>query len=837
MYPELPGNELSRLPALPSDHLPRPRLTLPLLQGAPRLRLLAGSPGSGKSVLLRECAEFCPPGTDLCWLDLHGRAIEVAEFIERLAGALAMPAADIRSVGSFLADRDRPLWIMLDNFPHMPCEALDSLLNHLLQMASPQVGWWVSSRRRPAWQLPRLLLSNDLCEVDARQLALTGSELAELVGQVEGGDRQTDTDALMQRTRGWCAAVRLHLVALSAASAEQLLQSYLEGELLAPMPAPQRETLCMLACLPSFDESLYRNLLAPDERRPLGELLDAGAFVEPLQPADGRYRVHPAAAPLLAANLPESRRTGLYRQACQYFAARDDVDHAIRFALLAGQAEMAASLLERYALDALLQGDGLSHLLQWRDELPGDLLQSTPRLVMLMAWTLLMAGRLEEAQDSIDELKDFLARPGEYQRYELLAQWQVLSGQLAHLRGHATTASSMVRAALPDLPKDAWAQRAMAHLLLIDMAYAEGRVEEAQRLGALTVREVRANGNLPLEGLLMLQYANHLEQRGELSRAQRLLARVVAELGGGAGLVKGRALIQHARILWRQGRVAAARESCSRALEVCLGGADPAAVWAHLGLAELEAAQGRLERAFEHIGEATRTMQLRRVSESLYLPQLELLRGKLWLLQGQHERCARLATHHLEACRMKPGWRFAHAGLDVRRQFALLHARARSAAGEDVSGVLEGLLEQVRNEGSLGQACELWFALSESHLACGRQRKAQAALLEGLAQARRMGGAGSEYQWQALRPELGRWMARNEPDCGDTALVDVGQLSRRERSVLEMIAEGLANQEIAERLHISLHTVKSHAQRINNKLGVSRRTQAIVRAKELGLVS
>ncbi|MNG26955.1 Transcriptional regulatory protein LiaR [compost metagenome] len=61
-------------------------------------------------------------------------------------------------------------------------------------------------------------------------------------------------------------------------------------------------------------------------------------------------------------------------------------------------------------------------------------------------------------------------------------------------------------------------------------------------------------------------------------------------------------------------------------------------------------------------------------------------------------------------------------------------------------------------------------------------------------------------------------------------------LSRRELSVLEMIAQGLSNHEIAERLFISLHTVKTHAQRINFKLGVERRTQAIVRAKELGLV-
>lgn len=62
-------------------------------------------------------------------------------------------------------------------------------------------------------------------------------------------------------------------------------------------------------------------------------------------------------------------------------------------------------------------------------------------------------------------------------------------------------------------------------------------------------------------------------------------------------------------------------------------------------------------------------------------------------------------------------------------------------------------------------------------------------------------------------------------------------LSGRELAVLELIAQGLSNQEISERLFISLHTVKTHARRINGKLGVARRTQAVARAKALGLLA
>ena len=63
------------------------------------------------------------------------------------------------------------------------------------------------------------------------------------------------------------------------------------------------------------------------------------------------------------------------------------------------------------------------------------------------------------------------------------------------------------------------------------------------------------------------------------------------------------------------------------------------------------------------------------------------------------------------------------------------------------------------------------------------------------------------------------------------------QLSGREMAVLRLIAQGCSNQEISEQLFISLHTVKTHASHINSKLGVERRTQAVARAKELGVLS
>ena len=91
---------------------------------------------------------------------------------------------------------------------------------------------------------------------------------------------------------------------------------------------------------------------------------------------------------------------------------------------------------------------------------------------------------------------------------------------------------------------------------------------------------------------------------------------------------------------------------------------------------------------------------------------------------------------------------------------------------------------------------------------------------------------------QALRQRLGYqclWFTVAKPTAeGAVAQPASNGLSLRELAVLRLIAQGCSNQEVAEQLFISLHTVKTHARRINGKLGVSRRTQAVAKAKALG---
>jgi len=70
----------------------------------------------------------------------------------------------------------------------------------------------------------------------------------------------------------------------------------------------------------------------------------------------------------------------------------------------------------------------------------------------------------------------------------------------------------------------------------------------------------------------------------------------------------------------------------------------------------------------------------------------------------------------------------------------------------------------------------------------------------------------------------------------DHALLKSG-ISRREWEVLELMSKGLSNQEIADQLFLSLNTIKTHSSKLFEKLDVKRRTQAIEKAKRMGILS
>lgn len=831
----------AELPRLAPGHLPRPRLRDALLLADCRLRLLCAPAGSGKSVLLSECAQQCPADTTLFYLDLRGKSLSVEALLNRLANVLGAAHADLDGLTQQLEHSQGPVWLLLDDYPRFADNALDRAINDLIFSTPRRVCWWVASRRRPALQLSRLLMDGELFELGAGELSFTVNELEDLLQRKVLHWPRPAIKQLHEDSQGWCAAIRLHLLNLLPGQAplaldpgDPRLHDYLQREVLDELPVGWAQALFSLAQLPHFNAALCEQLLGVGEGAQLLEQLsECGLFIEPSGTDGQLLRVQPVVAPTLANQLPTTLAKAVFRKTCQYYVSQDNVRLALEYAVKAGQMEMAASLMQRYTEDSILQGRGIAQLLELRRVLPQDLLHSSPRLVLLNAWALLLSGHLDEAQHCGEQLARFAPQPDAQHQQELIAQWKALNSKLAYHRGEAERARPLLAEAIAELPERAWSQRLLCYLAQIEQSMIEGQFDQAQELNRVAIKLAREHSSLAFESLLALEHVKWLEMRGELLRAETLLNRLYSELSGAWGAehspMRGRTQLLRAGLLLQRGCYPEAEAAFASGLQECQSCCDPAAVWGHLGLAEISALHGDIGGAFARIADAERLMQYSHISAPLYQGLLMLAKARLWLEQGCHAKAEKALRGLLtEANQLPP---FGAPELNVRLHLALAQNQLAAADVEIALSSLQGLRNRALAEGRRPLACEAGFSLAEALHADNKPGQAKQALLEALTLARQMGLVSVERAFAQRNPSLMRWAGKS----GGSASTPAPLLSRRELDVLKLIVRGYSNQQIAEQLFISLHTVKTHAQRINFKLGVERRTQAVARAKELGL--
>jgi LuxR family maltose regulon positive regulatory protein len=832
------ASSCANVPRPPPGHISRRAVQQRLLAQDCRLRLLIAPAGFGKTVLLADCARACPPTCAVLWLNCNGDGLDAQSLAEQLGRLLDYPAGlTTDELLLALAQESRRLWIMLNDYPAQPNQILDRFLNQLLSATPVSVCWWLGSRRRPACNFSRLLLEGELLELGAGDLLFSEAEVGEWLEHLEP-PRSGWAHALYEATQGWPAALRLRVLAAQAepgsASApqedeyEQLLCEYVEREVVQGLPEELRQMLYQLAQLPRFNPALCDHMFGVGEGAQwLRALLERGAFIQEIEARKGWFVLFAPLARLLQRQAPVSVGS-LHVYASQWFAAHGDIRAAVEHALLAGQPEVAGSFLERFTEEQVLQGQDLALILRWRSELPDNLLYSTPRLILLNAWVLVLVGRLDEAQSCIDQLARFQPRSDGPRTGELFAHWQAIHGIIAFGRVCATDSRRHLLEALQGLPGDAWAPALLCRSALTLVAIGEGNLELAQKLSYEALRQARLCSNAVFEALLELDHALLLEARGEFARAQSLLQRVLATVNPVTlrdTPVLGRLQLRLGRLLLRQGEQDEARDWLQNGLENALNCGDPVAFHGYLGLAELAMGQGDIAAAFACLAQAERLMQRQHVSEPLYRGTLLLASSHLWVAQGHYARAreavGRVLDYERRVKAILPTPNFPE--LIPRLQALLL--RLDREQGQDVRQPLQQLLEQSAGQGRQALVSELWLNYAEACAAAGDHPAAEQAEQTGQAMRRRLG---YECLWFSVAKSA------EEQAAGVAAAVSGNALSSREMAVLRLIAQGLSNQEVAEQLFISLHTVKTHARRINGKLGVARRTQAVAKAKALG---
>jgi LuxR family transcriptional regulator, maltose regulon positive regulatory protein len=782
--------------------------------------------------------------------------------------------------------------LVLDDYHVVDARAIDDALVFLLEHLPPRMHLVIATREDPHLPLARLRARGQLTELRASDLRFTLSEAAEFLNSVMGlGLSAEDIAALESRTEGWIAG--LQLAALSMRGREDVsgfirafagdnryIVDYLVEEVLQRQPERIRSFLLQTSILERLSGPLCDAVTGQEEGNARLETLERGNFfVVPLDDKRHWYRYHHLFAEVLYAHLmaeqPDLVAT-LHQRASGWYEQNGLLSDAIRHALAAEDFERAASLVELAALEMLGSGPE-DTLFGWLEALPDELVGSRPVLSVYYAFASLghigleaAEARLQDAERWLDTTADTSEQPASSGETVVVDEdgYRSLPGTIAVARAYIAGARGDVRGtvkharrAVDLLPEDDHLWRGAAATLLGIAYWTSGDLEAAHRSFVDGVAHQQMTGHIRFQIVGTYILADIRIAQGRLHEAVRTYERslrLATEHGepvwGTADLYVGLSELHRER-----DDLEAATELLMRSKELGehFGLPETRYRW-YVAMARIKEAQGDLDGALDLLDEAERQYV---ESPDPDVRPVAALKTRVWVAQVRLGEALGWAREQGLS---------AHDDLSYLREFEhitlarVLLARYQSDREEryihEAMGLLERLLIAAEEGGRMGSVIEILVLQALAHEAQGDSPTALVPLEralslaepegyvrifvdEGLPMARLLyealsQGVESDYIRRLLAafPVAESEQTASSPMRGSKSEL-VEPLSERELEVLQLIAEGLTNQEVATRLYLSLHTVKVHARNIFTKLAVKNRAQAVARGRALGILS
>lgn len=873
------------MPPLRSRAVKRTRLLERLDEGLTRgrpLSLVSAPAGFGKTSLVGEWAAGC--GRSLAWLSLDEGDKDLQRFLLYLASALMaaepgccadaiatlespQPISTESILGLLVNDIDglsRDLVLVLDDYHAVDSPEVDKAVAFFLEHPSPRLHLVIATREDPDLPLSRLRARDMLTELRAADLRFTPEEagdfFAHSMGLVLAAD---EVAALESRTEGWVAGLQLAALSLEGekeaagfikafSGSHRFVLDYLAEEVF------RRQSAGVQAFL--LRTSILDRLCGPlcDALRGLGptgqpgneasgqetlEYLDrANLFIIPLDKERRWYRYHGLFLELLRQRLGKDGAAGLHVRASQWFEGEGFPVEAFRHAVQAGDLDRAERLARSPDMPIHFRG-AVTAVLDWLSSLPPLVLDARPALRVLTATLTLVTGSTAGVEDNLRAAERILENAEEEgEARHLIGRIAAARATLALTRYQPDAIMAQGRRAIECLPVDDLAFRftavwtmAFAHYLLGDRETASRGFEEAlaicevsrspvsTQLALCAIGEIQEGANRLHEAAQTYRQALGLFDRNSLPNACE------AHLG-------------LARMQYEWNDLDAAQAEAEEGLYFArqYDAAVDRFIPCELLLARIRLARGRAAAAAGKLDELS--VAARSLGFLHRLPEIAALQVRAYLALGDVEAASRLAGS------------FALPMAEAQVQLARKEAEAAVAQ-------LEMLRAQMEQRGWQAERLHVLVLLAPALDAVGRRDEALLTLRETLEVAEAAGhvrlfldegepmaallaeaatgGRMSAYAGQLLlafaaQGESRRGATAGSAIPGSQGLID--PLSPRELEVLGLIAEGLSNQEICDRLFLALDTVKGHNRRIFDKLEVKRRTEAIARARDLGLL-
>jgi LuxR family maltose regulon positive regulatory protein len=784
---------------------------------------------------------------------------------------------------------------VLDDYHVIHATAVDDALTFLLEHLPPRVKLVIATREDPPLPIARMRARGQLSELRAADLRFI---LTEAAGFLEGAMglklSAEEMAALEERTEGWIAG--LQLAALSMRGREDVgefirafagdnryIVDYLTEEVLGSQSDRIRSFLLSTSILDRLSGPLCDAVTGQEGGNARLEALERGNFfVVPLDDKRRWYRYHHLFADVLYAYLmteQPDRVPVLHRRASEWYEHNGSVADAIRHALAAEDFGRAADLVE-LAVPEMRRSRQEVTLLGWFEALPDELFRVRPVLSVHYAGTLLQSGRLEGVEDRLRDAERWLdtgADVGERPEGSSAEMVVVDKEEFRRLSGSVTIYRAGIALVVGDvLGTVKYARRAL-DLAAEDDHFRRGSAAALLGLAYWTSGDLEAGHRSYADGMAHLLRIGHVSDaigcaialadmrigQGRLRDAMGTYERglrLATEQGepflrGAADMHVGMSEIHHER-----NELDAATKHLLRSEELGeFAGLPQNRYRWRVAMARICEAHGDLDDALDLLDEAERLY----VGD--FFPNVRPVaarKARVWVAQGRLGEALVWARDLGLSAHDDLGYlrEFEHISL-ARVLIALYKNDREERSIHEAMGLLERLLQAAEEDGRIGNVIEILVLQALAHEAQCESLSAFVPLERVLTLAEPEGYVRTfvdegpsmeqlllEAAARGIMPDytgklLAAFEAEGRIDSDDSprptppASQPLAEpLSDRELEVLRLIAQGLSNREIGERLFLAIITVKGHNRNIFRKLQVRRRTEAVARARELGLL-
>lgn len=783
----------------------------------------------------------------------------------------------------------QPFLLVLDDYHSVDSQRVDQALAFLIEHQPPQIHLVIATREDPNLPLARLRARSQCTELRVADLRFTPAEAAEFLNRAMGLNLSEENIASLEtRTEGWIAGLQLAAISMqgqpdpasfihSFTGSHRFVMDYLLEEVLQQQPENVQSFLLRTSvldrmCGPLCDAG-FSDSSAPGQAT-LEYLERANLFIIPLDNERRWYRYHHLFADLLrkrvGQNLNPEEIAGLHIHASQWYENNDLMLDAFRHAAAANDIERAIRLMENKKMHLHHRGTAIT-ILDWLETLSDAVRNARPVLWWMQATLMLTIGQtfgVEEKLQAAENALDVVNIPDaelDIPTRDLIGKIAVIRANLAQAEAQAETIVVQARRALEYLHPTNLVYRSSAVRTMGFAHYWQDDWDKARQAYTEALSLAQTAGDIPSTMLALVRLGQLQEDQNQLYLAVESYQQALNLIGEYSNPNTTIAYLGLAEIFYQWNNLDTAEQYAKQGLKLAqqYDQITDRIIMSELHLALIKLARGDVSGAAQMVSQAEQTSRQRNFT--LRLANIAFFQAWLHLHQGDLDAAAQLTLQN---------------EIPLMRARVLIRQNEPSAALE----VLKTVRQHAEAKGLARRLLDVMAVESVALSTQGEKKKAVELLGEALARAEPAGFIrlfvdegepmrllivdvrsmiknqehpgihplpGYVDRLLAAFPESIKTISQSEtltsyesagvvnPKHPHLMQVQVSEiadpLSERELEVLNLLRSELSGPEIAERLIVSLNTLRTHTKNIFNKLGVNNRRAAVRRAEELDL--